>query len=300
MNDLRIEPGKYIVAVSGGVDSMVLLNMAFEQLGADALIVAYYDHRVRSEVESAQDKQLIVDYCDKRSIPLAVGEYAGDKHDEASLRQARYAFLRAQKTNEFKTILLAHHQDDLIETAIINMLRGTGGKGLIALSDRADISRPLLPATKDDIKTYAQTNEIAWHEDSTNADETYLRNYVRRKIVPLLQKNGVYEELVQRVLKQKDIELATETSLQEIEELESLFVSDNSIDRKAFILLPHVVARKILHHWFTTHANLEVDKRRVDKAVVFAKTAKLGSSIDVSKDTMLRTDHSLLELVVKH
>src|SRR6266540_5641084 len=147
---VSVKPGKYVVAVSGGVDSMVLLHMLHQGPGLQ-LIVAHFEHGIRPDSDS--DRKLVEAAAKHYGLPFRFAHgNLGPQASEAAARQARYAFLRmVQKESGAQGVITAHHQDDLIETAIINLLRGTGRKGLSALASTDDLIRPLLAATKADI-----------------------------------------------------------------------------------------------------------------------------------------------------
>jgi tRNA(Ile)-lysidine synthase len=173
-----VKPGKYVVAVSGGVDSMVLLDLLRSLPGVE-LIVAHFEHGVRED--SDEDRKLVEKAAKQYGLAF-VCEHGnlGAGISEAAAREARYAFLnRVKAQNDAQAIITAHHEDDLLETAILNILRGTGRKGLSSLGSTEDIIRPLLHVSKKTIRDYATAHGIAWHEDSTNESDVYLRNYIR-------------------------------------------------------------------------------------------------------------------------
>src|SRR5665213_3388961 len=190
MDVILPKPGCYVVAVSGGVDSMAMLHMLQEQSRQESgwkLVVAHLDHGIR--MDSADDRRLVQSTARKYGLPFVYHEgRLGAGAGEAEARAARYDFLRgAQTASGARAIITAHHQDDLLETAIINILRGSGRKGLTALSDRPGLARPLLRVPKSELVAYAQANGLQWLEDSTNQNEAYLRNYVRRRLLPRFQ-----------------------------------------------------------------------------------------------------------------
>lgn len=166
---------KYIVAVSGGVDSMVLLDMMY-RTSAGELIVAHFDHGIRPD--SASDAVFVAAAAKRYDLPYEMKrENLGPSASEALARERRYAFLHelAQKHNA--KIVTAHHLDDIVETVAINLTRGTGWRGLAVLD--AAIERPLVDTPKESLLQYAKDNEIMWREDSTNASDAYLRNRIR-------------------------------------------------------------------------------------------------------------------------
>lgn len=176
-------PGSYVVAVSGGVDSVVLLDMLVQQAslsGADVyeLVVAHFDHGIRED--SYQDASFVANLAKKYGLTFETKrEELGVGTSEELARTRRYRFLRAVAKQREANLVTAHHSDDSIETMAINLVRGTGWRGLAVLD--SDIIRPLLPITKQTILTYATKHKLAWHEDSTNASDDYLRNRIRHK-----------------------------------------------------------------------------------------------------------------------
>ena len=168
---------KYIVAVSGGVDSMVLLDMMV-RAGAGELIVAHFDHGIRAD--SRLDAALVRGAAERYGLPFETRrEELGSKASEALARERRYLFLRQLAEKHNAQLVTAHHLDDLVETVAINMTRGTGWRGLAALD--SDVTRPLIDMEKTALIDYAVKRNIPWREDSTNASGAYLRNRLRHR-----------------------------------------------------------------------------------------------------------------------
>jgi tRNA(Ile)-lysidine synthase len=168
---------KYVVAVSGGVDSVVLLHK-FVQHPELEVIVAHFDHGIRDD---SHDDALFVEQLARiYGLPFETKrEDLGRKASEEYARDRRYEFLRAVAKKHDARLVTAHHADDAIETVAINVTRGTGWRGLAVLD--SDVMRPLLDMSKQEIIDYAHAHNLQWHEDSTNASDTYLRNRIRRK-----------------------------------------------------------------------------------------------------------------------
>lgn len=181
---------KYVVAVSGGIDSVVLLDMlATKKLVIqpgqastrdDELTVAHFDHGIRDD--SAHDARFVKGVAESYGLPF-VGrrEELGAGASEETARRARYTFLRQVAVDTNALIVTAHHADDAVETVAINLTRGTGWRGLAVL-DTPMIARPLLGFSKQQLRNYALTQRLEWVEDSTNGTDAYLRNRLRRRI----------------------------------------------------------------------------------------------------------------------
>lgn len=272
--NIVLESGKYVVAVSGGVDSVVLLDVLARQQEVQ-LIVAHFDHGIR--VDSAEDRKLVQSLAEKYGLPFAYaeGNLGADASEEAA-RAARYAFLKSvQQKYSADGIITAHHQDDLLETAILNLLRGTGRKGLTALASNPHVTRPLLHISKQEILDYAHEHQLQWHEDSTNSNPKYLRNYVRLQIVPRLDvadKNrllGIIEQ-------SRTVNAELDSLLAGLLPLEG-----NRLERKSFIQLPHAAAKELMAAWLRTNNLREFDRAMLERLVVAAKTGQPGTRANI-------------------
>lgn len=185
-----------VVAVSGGVDSMVLLSLFLEYHQREHIIVAHFDHSLRGDA-SDSDHIFVEDFCRENNICFVSEKCDIDalsKATRSSLesagREARYEFLmRVCRNHSARLLSTAHHLDDRIETALFNLIRGTKLDGIHALSEihtreAITLLRPLIRVTKDTIRAFAEENGIPFREDSTNGDTLYLRNHIRHVILP--------------------------------------------------------------------------------------------------------------------
>ena len=192
-HELFSHEDKILLAVSGGVDSMVMLSV-FVRLGYN-IGVAHCNFGLRGE-ESDADTTMVLDECAKLGIvchserfdTLGEMERTGDSMEMTARRQ-RYAwFNELCRTEGYKVIAVAHHSNDSVETFFINLLRGTGLRGLTGINRQyGKVVRPLLYASRKDILEYAKQNHIPYREDSSNLSTKYLRNKIRLGLLPMLQ-----------------------------------------------------------------------------------------------------------------
>ncbi|GAA6769250.1 tRNA lysidine(34) synthetase TilS [Flavobacterium sp. CGRL1] len=184
---------KLFLAVSGGLDSMVLLHL-FKQLNYE-IAVLHCNFQLRG-LESFGDQEFIQNYCDKNNIKIFTTQFDTQAFAEdyklsiqVAARELRYSwFYELLDEKHFDYFLTAHHADDNLETFIINLTRGTGLDGLTGIPEQNDkIIRPLLPFSREEILKYAQENNIEWREDSSNASTKYVRNKIRHDLVPVLK-----------------------------------------------------------------------------------------------------------------
>lgn len=271
-------PGHYVLAVSGGVDSMVLLDVLRKRPGIK-LTVAHFDHGIRDD--SHLDKQFVEKIAKSQGLPFVHAKgMLGPAASEALAREARYKFLHAVRdATKAKGIITAHHQDDLIETALLNMLRGTGRRGLTSLRSTDGIFRPLLAHSKERIKTYASDNKIGWREDSTNSDTKYRRNYLRQNVMTKLTPS----QRAQLYILLEDL-MAINHKL-DVEIINMLHVQPaiDQLDRHWFITLPHDISQEVLHFWLTNKKIKNLNKRRIDQLVTAIKTGKPNTIHEVNK-----------------
>ena len=188
-----LEDKKLFLAVSGGLDSMVLLHL-LQQLPYE-IAVLHCNFQLRG-LESFGDHDFIQNYCNQNNIPVFSTQFDTEAFakdyklsTQVAARQLRYSwFYELLEEKEFDFILTAHHADDNLETFIINLTRGTGLEGLTGIPEQNDrIIRPLLPFSRTEILQYAEQNKIEWREDSSNASNKYLRNKIRHDLVPILK-----------------------------------------------------------------------------------------------------------------
>ena len=186
-----------IVACSGGPDSMCLLDVikAYKESFNLKIICAHVNHGLRAESE--EEANFVKNFCDKNNIVfeyMKINTYKNGKFTEEEGRKKRYTFLDdlANKHNA-NYIMTAHHGDDLIETVLMRITRGSNLKGyagitMISKHKNYSVIRPLLNLTKRDIFEYIKSKHIEYVLDKSNEDEKYTRNRYRKQMLPFLKK----------------------------------------------------------------------------------------------------------------
>ena len=188
-----LQKAKILIAVSGGLDSMVLLELLL--LSKLDLAVAHCNFQLRN-AESDGDEAFVKSYCSTHSIHgffqrFDTQQFAEDEKlsIQVAARKLRYEwFYELLKKENFDFVLTAHHLDDQLETFLIKFSRGTGLDGLCGIPSLNDkIVRPLLIFSRAEIETFANENQLKWREDSSNVSNKYLRNKIRHQMVPILK-----------------------------------------------------------------------------------------------------------------
>ena len=204
---LIAEGEKVILALSGGIDSMVLADLLLKT--KVEFVAAHCNFHLRGE-ESDGDEKFVRDYAERNGIQCFVKHFGTEKYAaeqgvsiEMAARDLRYAwFEELRQQLGYDKIAVAHHADDQAETFFINLLRGAGLNGLKGMKPQNGvIIRPLLWASREQIRQYAVESQITWHEDHTNAESVYLRNKIRNQLLPTFDelqpeaRQGLYKSL---------------------------------------------------------------------------------------------------------
>ena len=253
---------KYVVAVSGGVDSVVLLDMLSRVPGHD-IIVAHFDHGIRDD--SSDDARFVEGLARHYGYTFETKrEELGSKASEDLARRRRYAFLRKIADAYGARIVTAHHADDVLETIAINLHRGTGWRGLAVLD--SEIVRPLLQTTKAELLHYANTRNLSWYQDSTNSSDAYLRNRLRGLVAGLDSQQKT--ELLQHRQKQIDHKRQID------QEVSDLIGPGPDYSRYFFTHIPKSVAVECLRA--VTAAQLT--RPQLERALLAIKTASPKST----------------------
>ncbi len=265
---------KLLLTISGGIDSMVMLDvMSFfpNEIG-----LVHCNFHLRGE-ESNLDEALVRKIAQKKKLPLYVKSFDTKqfaKENKLSIqmaaRELRYSYFEeiAEK-NGYTKILTAHHLDDHIETFFIHLLRSSGLKGLQGIPvRREDYIRPLLGLTRGDIERYAEEHQIQYREDRSNAETKYLRNQIRHQLSPVLGKVDIqYRQKIQ-----KSLDYIAQSNRFVEREIQSIITKkeEQKGEQKHFpisFLQTHPDALLILHYWLSEKGfsddNLQNIKRNI-------------------------------------
>ena len=225
-----VEGDRLILALSGGIDSMVLADLFLK--AKVEFVAAHCNFHLRGD-ESDGDEQFVREFAEKHGIQCFVKHFETEKYAaeqgisiEMAARDLRYAwFEELRQQLAYNKIAVAHHADDQAETFFINLLRGAGLRGLKGMQPQYGvIIRPLLWASREQIHQFAIENQISWREDHTNAESIYLRNKIRNQLLPAFDelhpeaRQGLYKslehlasenELYRELLKEKLSQIVT-------------------------------------------------------------------------------------------
>ncbi len=286
---------KKVLAVSGGIDSMVMLDVLLKSCPKNELVVATFDHGTRT---SSKDDVIFV----KRKLSELDSEHEvtfytdrvklGEGISEEKARNFRYDFLRKIAEKEHGEIFTAHHLDDLVETTAINFMRGTGVRGLAGLSGFG-IRRPFLDGSfnkifdKRDILRYASENNIIFREDPTNSSDNYLRNRIRPLVFDLPRETK--EEIFKLWAKQKE-------TIAEIEAvLDDLMPKDHIFQRIWFKKLDEKASIEILREALL-RANISATRPQILEFLNAIKTYLPGKYFNLPNDNLVRINKQSFKL----
>ncbi len=238
-----------VLGYSTGVDSTVLLHL-LSKIKDIKLIAAHLNHNWRG-AQSKKDEEFARKMCKDLDVEFYTETLSDDiKKTETSAREERYKFFEncAKKFNA-QGILLAHNLNDNIETLIYRIAKGTGLEGLRSIPVVRDkIYRPMLDISRDEIEKYAKVHKLKFREDSSNSDIKYKRNFIRHKVLPLLEEiNPTYKNSLNNLITVANYEC--EIVDDKIEEVKELIFKEGKIQTPVFAKLKKAYKIKILQNY---------------------------------------------------
>jgi tRNA(Ile)-lysidine synthase len=289
---------RYLIGVSGGRDSVALLHLLVD-LGYRRLIVCHLNHQLRgrsSDADARFVEKLAADFdFELDSADVRVLARKKKMSVETAAREARYSFFaKVAKRRRCRTIFLAHHADDLVETFLINLLRGAGLTGLAAMRDVSTrhigavdltIVRPLLSVWRGEIHAYVRAHRLKFREDASNKNLSPLRNRIRHRVVPYLEKT------LDRNIRQNIWRTATIASDEENWIDNQVRVSPNRDDHlsvKELRVLPIALQRRTILKWLRAQNISEIGFDAIERVRSLLDPTTQVAKVNLAKDRHVR------------
>ena len=257
----QLEPiaeGRYLIGLSGGADSTALLMMLMPDVreGRIRLEAVHVNHGLRG-TESDDDERFCRELCEREGIPFTAyrAELDGRK-DEASARAARFEFFRQRyRETSADGLILAHNADDQAETFLMRLMRGAGPDGLECMrsdetTDRIRILRPMLGIRREIIRETLRKDGISWREDSSNEQDIYLRNRIRKEMIPVMEK--LSGTAVEKICRTAGLIAGDNDALNaRADELIRTHSQDAVLDADAISRETEGMRKRVLRNWWT-------------------------------------------------
>lgn len=259
------DSSKFLIACSGGVDSMMLAEL-FVQAGLKPAL-AHCNFMLRGD-DADDDQKFVENYAKEKGLPLYTKNFdttAFAKEKRISIQMAardlRYTYFAfLQQTHSLEYLCTAHHADDSLETILLNLGRGTGLSGLSGMKPkRENILRPLLGFTKSELIEIADSLQLTWREDASNSKTDYQRNYIRHKVAPVFKDNFPgFDTGFKNTSKQLINDDALLNYLLS-EKIQSLVVEENDLLKMPIAELLKIKGyHSLLHHWLKPYGNFDL------------------------------------------
>jgi len=293
------ENSTILIALSGGADSMVLLDFLRcegEALSIKKLMACHINHKIRQDAD--ENEEFVKDYCQRTNIPFftrqvnipLLSKETGES-EELCGRRIRYEILEELAQKHEALIATAHNLSDHAETVVFNLTRGSGLKGLCGIPPvRGNVIRPLIDVSKDEILDYCKEHNILYFTDSTNEDTRYTRNKIRHTVIPVLKEiNPSFEQITAQMSRQIREE---EAFLEQLTEEAYVRVQiPNGIDIPKLLRENHVVVRRILKNQLINHG-IEPSFKTIDG--IFSRLTEPFFDITLSKDIHILLKNNVL------
>ena len=292
----ELENKKILAGFSGGYDSLCLLDI-LHKLGA-SITAIHLNHNWRGE-ESLRDEEFCRDYCQTNGIEFYTETLSKDvPHTEAAAREARYDFYkRCAEKFRADAIFTAHNLDDLAETVLYRIIKGTGVTGLQAISEkRGIVYRPLLDIPRVEIEKYCAQNNLKGIFDSSNDNVKYKRNFIRKKLMPLIAEvNPNYLRAF------KNLSQNAEETMEIVDDYMAKISLETANITEHFIKLGAPLQNYLILDFFIKN-NLEYDREKILSIVDFIKenaSSKSGKTKSITTDLWIFVNSEKFEFIRK-
>ena len=292
--NLYSQDKQMLVAFSGGHDSMCLLH-ALYGICAGKIIAIHLNHNWRGE-ESDNDEKKCKEFCENLNIKFYSEKLADDvKKTETEARNARYEFFnRSAKKFGTDIVFTAHTKSDNVETVLYRVVKGTGTRGLCGISEirvekNCNIYRPLLELARSDIETYIEENSLSPILDSSNEDIKYNRNYIRKKILPKLEK--VNKNVIDAVDSLSQVAILDNAIIDEYlaKIKKEIFIDETKIDIVKYDNLSLALKSRIIYDFVVSYG-LDYNRKKVNEILDFiaeAKKSPAGKTLSLTNNLWL-------------
>jgi tRNA(Ile)-lysidine synthase len=292
---------RIVVAVSGGPDSVCMLDILakLEPKYDLELIIAHVNYGLRGE-DSERDEELVIKLAEKYALVYKVYKvYKVEKISENELRNIRYEFFeKIRKENEFDFIAVAHNADDQVETFLMRLIRGAGLQGLSAMQCRNDkVIRPLLGSTRAEILEHLKENDLKWRLDKTNLENEFLRNKIRNKLIPILEKE--YNPNLKKTILDSIENIAYDYDfISKLSEKTSQKFSGNVSVKKLLALHP-AMQRRVLRQMISQKKEdlKEIDASHISEIIKMMKSTKSKAHFVILKGLKISRKGDKLDIV---
>ena len=292
-----------IIGCSGGPDSMCLLHLINTAIPKVKVICAHLNHNIRKNSDTEQD--FVNNYCISNNIIFESQKLAKLKNSsEAILRDKRYTFFKEIITKyNAKYLLTAHHGDDLIETILMRIVRGSNLKGYLGFQfltkqDNYQVIKPLISITKEEIMEYLKINKIPYVVDDSNTNLYYTRNRFRHQIIPLLKKE---EKNILQKFSQYAAELEQYYQYvdREVNSKIKIIKKNEQYDLSDFITYDRLIQRKIIEYIFAAiyQEKLEkVSRKHIALVLQMIQNQKVNNYIKLPGNIVIAKEHGFLKI----
>lgn len=297
--------GRLVLAVSGGADSMALLELMGEVRGVEGDVVAYVDHGLRPDTPA--EAELVRAAAVKRGAEFRRLALAVDRSDEATLRKARYhALLALADETGADYVVTGHTRDDQIETIMHRLVRGAGRRGLSGMSARhGRLLRPLLELHRETLRAFLRERSIVWCEDPSNREARYVRNRLRNTVIPTLERElgaGCLDHLPEMAASWAEEEAYLESEAGRYGAFaERGSANDRRLDARALLDAPRALHRRIARRWLAARSGREIQsfsRNELDALLALARDTRGTRSLDLAVGTVL-SSYGELRLVAE-